>query len=294
MGHRLRPFDKSGVVVVHTIDVGPNLNLRRIDGRTDERCRVVRTATLQVVHFAIGVAADEALCDIDVATLVLLQLHAQFLADVLEVRLAVLVGTHKVERGKETGVVALFDEIVRHHCRRDDFTLSDDDFLLEHREDALRERAQVVELLLDEVECLTLHVVRRVEFVHVATVFGLQGVDGLVGPFRILLVEIVGNLDQRVGRARHCRKHDEILFAVRNESNDVLHALRCAYRRTAEFHYFHICVVLFLVRFRGISKCLEISRQVLSVVTPSAWRIFSKRLACRMIYSLSSSGSNAS
>ena len=84
------------VVVVHTVDVGPDLNLVCWQGCTDKRSGVVATTTLQVVDLAVSVAADEALGDIDLVVLVLLHDGSQLLLDILWVWLCVLVCAHKV------------------------------------------------------------------------------------------------------------------------------------------------------------------------------------------------------
>lgn len=59
------------VVVVHTVDIGPYLNLLGRQSRSDERSREVATAAQQVVYLAVSVAADESLCDIYLIALVL-------------------------------------------------------------------------------------------------------------------------------------------------------------------------------------------------------------------------------
>ena len=85
------------VIVVHSVDVCPDLDFFGIDGSPDKRCRVVRSAPLQIVHFAVGIAADEALCDIDLIALILFHDGGQVIFDVLTVGLGVLVRAHEVE-----------------------------------------------------------------------------------------------------------------------------------------------------------------------------------------------------
>ena len=85
------------VVVVHSVDVGPNLNLLSWQSCTNKLCCKVATATQQIVYLAIGVAADKALCDVYLIALVLLHNGRQLLLDILRVGLGILVCAHKVE-----------------------------------------------------------------------------------------------------------------------------------------------------------------------------------------------------
>ena len=71
------------IVVVHSVDVGPNLDFLGRKSGTNERGCEVASATQKIVHLAISVAADEALCDINLVTLILLQDGAELLLDVL-------------------------------------------------------------------------------------------------------------------------------------------------------------------------------------------------------------------
>ena len=66
------------VIVVHTVDVCPDLDFRSIDGSSNQRSRIVTSSTLQVVDFTVCVAADESLSDIDFITRVCFQLCRQF------------------------------------------------------------------------------------------------------------------------------------------------------------------------------------------------------------------------
>ena len=84
------------VVVVHTIDIGPDLNLVSWESCTYERSCVVATTTLEIIYLAVSVAADEALGDVNLITFVLLHDGTQFLLDVLWVWFCILISTHKV------------------------------------------------------------------------------------------------------------------------------------------------------------------------------------------------------
>ena len=87
--HRGSTFNKARVVVVHTIDIGPNLNFIGTDGGTNERCCVVRPATLEVVDLTIGIATDESLGDVDIVVGILVKKISQAFADVGEVGLTI-------------------------------------------------------------------------------------------------------------------------------------------------------------------------------------------------------------
>ena len=62
--HWTRVFNIARVIVVHTVNVGPDFNLLRADSSANERRRIVAAAALQVVCLAISVFADVALRDI--------------------------------------------------------------------------------------------------------------------------------------------------------------------------------------------------------------------------------------
>lgn len=85
----LRLVYHTRVVVVHTVDVGPDLDFLSVQCSTDERSGVVRTAALQVVYLAVGIAADESLRDIHLLALVLLHDGSQLFLDVDGVGLGV-------------------------------------------------------------------------------------------------------------------------------------------------------------------------------------------------------------
>ena len=55
----------TGIVVVHAVNIGPDLNLIGLDGGTQDGCGVVAASALQVVDVSLIVAADKALGDID-------------------------------------------------------------------------------------------------------------------------------------------------------------------------------------------------------------------------------------
>ena len=108
-------FDHSRVVVMHTVNVSPYLDFLSADGCTDKRCRIVGTATLQIVNFTVSIAADEALGDINLLTLVLGHDSREFLFDIDGVGFGILVCTHEIEGVKQYGLDSLFLHVVHHH-----------------------------------------------------------------------------------------------------------------------------------------------------------------------------------
>ena len=133
--HRRSLVHHARVVVVHTVDVCPYLDFRSVDGRTDQGCRIVASTALQVVHLTVGVAADESLGDVDFLTRMSFQLLCQFLADVVQVRLAVLVCPHEIQCRQQCRLDALFAQVVGHHVGRDDFSLGQNDLFFEQGKD---------------------------------------------------------------------------------------------------------------------------------------------------------------
>ena len=54
-------FYHAWVVIVHAIYIGPYLDFFRADDRAYQRCAVVASSALQIVHLRMEVAADKAL-----------------------------------------------------------------------------------------------------------------------------------------------------------------------------------------------------------------------------------------
>ena len=127
------------VVVVHTVDICPYLDLVSEHSCTDERSCIVRTTTLKVVNLTISVAAYKALSDVYLIALVCLKHLCEILLDEWSIRLCVLVGTHEVERIKKDRLNALLFEVVHNHVSAHNLTLCNDDLLLETCEDILCE-----------------------------------------------------------------------------------------------------------------------------------------------------------
>ena len=104
-------FDESWVVVVHTVDVGPNLDFFGGNSGTDKRGGVVAAAALEVVDFAVSVTADVTLSDVKVGFGVLVEQVVKSLTDVVVVGLAVFVGFHIFESRDQFRLDAFFVEV---------------------------------------------------------------------------------------------------------------------------------------------------------------------------------------
>ena len=253
--HGLRTLDNTRVIVVHTIDVRPDLDFLCTEGSADEAGGVVGAAALQVVNLAVGVAADEALRDIDVVVGVGFQLRLCALADIGEVGLSILVGANHVEGREQDGVGTLLQQVVGDHVRGDDLALCQDDLLLERGEEGLCHRAQVVELLLQELRSLLAPLVGGVELLDMVGVFPFELVDDIVRTLGILLIEVVGDFHQGVRGAAHGREHHHFGLSVAgDELRDILHTLGTAYACASEFQYFHLVYVVFWEVKEGVKR----------------------------------------
>ena len=91
------PVNNARVIVVHAIDVGPDLHFRGADGGPDERSGVVAATTLEVVDLAIGIATDVAFGDEELFVGILIEEVEEVLLDKEGVRLGILIGAHEVE-----------------------------------------------------------------------------------------------------------------------------------------------------------------------------------------------------
>lgn len=95
MMHGRCVIHNAGVVVVHSVDVGPYLYLVGIHSCTYECCSVVAATTLQVVYAALVIQAYEALSYVDTALNLHIELWQQVGANIREVGLAVGTQAHK-------------------------------------------------------------------------------------------------------------------------------------------------------------------------------------------------------
>ena len=146
--------------------------------------------------------------------------------DVRQIRLTVLVGTHKVKRREQDALHSPLLKIVLHHVGAHNLALRHHALLFETGEDILGEAAQIVELGLEKVACALLVLWCGIEFVDMGEILLLQAIGNLIGSVGILLIEVVCDFDKLVRRTRHGREHHHGGFARgRDEVTDVLHPL---------------------------------------------------------------------
>jgi len=97
---------KSGIVVVKTIDVGPDLYLFGIDGRPHQRSRVIASSPLQVVDFPCRIAADKPLGDVVIDPRRIVDQLKQQGTDRRKVGRTLLIHPHEIQRRKQKSTVA--------------------------------------------------------------------------------------------------------------------------------------------------------------------------------------------
>ena len=109
-------FHNPGVVVVHAVNVGPDLDFVGPDGGAHQGCRVIAAAALEVVHLAVGVAADIPLREEQFAR----GLHQgqQMLPDVGLVRFPLVVQLHEIQRRQQDHVHTLLLQVQFHQAAR--------------------------------------------------------------------------------------------------------------------------------------------------------------------------------
>ncbi len=64
---------ESGVIVVHAVNVRPDLNLFGINCSANQRCSIVGTAALKVINIALNVSANKSLRYIYIVSLILFE-----------------------------------------------------------------------------------------------------------------------------------------------------------------------------------------------------------------------------
>ena len=121
MPHGRCAFDHTRVVVVHAVNIGPNLDFLRTGCRTDERSSVVTAASLEVVHLRMGIAADITLRQVDIGLPGKERLQVG--GYIILVRFPVDVRPHELQCGNEQDIHPLFLQIEFHHAGGDELSL---------------------------------------------------------------------------------------------------------------------------------------------------------------------------
>ena len=89
------------IIVVHTINVSPNLNFGSIDSRTDQRSGIVAATTLQIIYLTVCITADVTLRDVDIGIGMQLKLNLKFLLDIYRIGFGILISTHVLQSRKQ-------------------------------------------------------------------------------------------------------------------------------------------------------------------------------------------------
>ena len=190
LAHRRGVFHDARVVVVHAVDIRPYLDFLGSYRRADEAGGIVGAAALQVVDFALAVARDEALREIDFVARLLFENVFKMLFDVVQVGFAVFIDHHVVERGNERGFDALFLQVSDDHVGAHQFALREDFFFKLGRIVAAHHREQVVERAEQELHCALRKLGLGVEVAHVLFVDVAQAVDANVCRLAVVLFKI--------------------------------------------------------------------------------------------------------
>ena len=127
------------------------------------------------------------------------QLFYQTFLNINGIRFSILVRTHIFQSRKQDGVHAGFIQIQVHHTGRDQFALGQDNFFFEQREKILCKRADMVEMMFYQFFGFLLIFVGAVQFFDMSVIFLRKLIDDFICTIRILLVQVVGYLNQRVG-----------------------------------------------------------------------------------------------
>ena len=198
LAYRSGLVNNTRVVIVHTVDICPDLDFGSVHCCSDQRSGVVATTTLQVVYLTVSIAADETLRNVDFRIRIKIQLSTQFILNIYGVRFCVLISTHEFQSRKQHGLHTTFLQVEVYHRRRDKLSLCQNHFLFEQSEKVFSIGADVVEVRLDDFQTFLFIFLSCVQFINVLFIFSLQLIDNLVGTLRILLIQIVRNFHQCV------------------------------------------------------------------------------------------------
>ena len=93
------------------------------------------------------------------------QLLQKVLLDILEVRFAILIGTHKLQRRQQHGIMTLFKQIISHHIGAQNLTLRYNNLLLFFCEHTFGLQTYLIEHFLYNQIGLMLIIVGRIQFI---------------------------------------------------------------------------------------------------------------------------------
>ena len=195
---------------MHTVYIGPYLNLLDSESSSDKGCRVVGSSAEQIVHLSVQVAADKALGQIQIRAFEVLDYLCKPGLDVLAVGLTLGVGFHEIEGIQKGGLVSLLKQVIVHHMGREQLSLSYDELLLGLGEKALGEALQILEHSVGIGLGLAHKLFPGVQLAYVSAVLGFEAPYGIHSPLGVLIIQIVRYFDKRIGGSAHCGQHHEI------------------------------------------------------------------------------------
>ncbi len=187
------------IVVVHTVDICPDLDFINIEGCTDQRSAIVATATLQVINFTVSITANVTLSDIQLGILMFIQQFNQTFFDIYRVRFCILVRPHIFQCRKQDRLHTCFIQIQVHHAGRDQFALCQHDLFFEQGEQVFSKSADIIEMRFYKFFGFLLIFVGTVQFFDMSVIFLCKLIDDFICTIRIFLVQVVGYFNQRVG-----------------------------------------------------------------------------------------------
>ena len=242
-----RSIDDTGVVVVHAIDVRPDLDLVDLEGGTDERGGIVATPALQVVDIAEGIATDVALRDEELRALgcSLDELREMGL-DIVFVGLSLLIGTHVLQCREADRTHASVLEVTQHHRCAEELPTCQDLLLVEECEGIrVAELLEEEERLIDQGPSTVVAVLVGEEQLRLLLVLMLELREDGEGFMAVMRHELVPDLYEGVCRTGHSREDNNLrLIGSCDEVSYVGYALGRGNGGASELHYFQRLRVL--------------------------------------------------
>lgn len=242
-----RSIDDTGVVVVHAIDIRPDLDLVDLKGGTDERGGIVATPALQVVDIAEGIATDVALRDEELRALgcSLDELREMGL-DIVFVGLSLLIGTHVLQCREADRTHASVLKVTQHHRCAEELPTCQDLLLVEECEGIrVAELLEEEERLIDQGPSTVVAVLVGEEQLRLLLVLMLELREDGEGFMAVMRHELVPDLYEGVCRTGHSREDNNLrLIGSCDEVSYVGYALGRGNGGASELHYFQRLRVL--------------------------------------------------
>ena len=215
------------IVVVHAVDIGPDLNQFSPGCCPDQRSGVIASAALEVVDPAQVIGADIPLGHEQLVFRILTEHFSQAFADTAQVRFAVFVDKHEFQGRKEHIVDPGFGQVIAEHPGRHQLALG-------QNLPCIVLRVWHIQLVLNKAEAfsrfaqgLVSPVGIAVQLFYKAFVVLAKELDFAVRTGPVAAFDQFANFYQGIGRARQCGKHCDFSALVGAEKPcHALHSLR--------------------------------------------------------------------